>query len=170
MICGKPKRFLQSAIKRGGGKFCSKKCRDLSRITSITKNCQICEKEFTVVESKQAQRYCSQKCFSETRKGSNHPLWKGKKRSFRFITVIGHPNASSEGQVLRYRIVAEKILGRYLTKGEVIHHINGEESDDRPENLYLFENQAAHASCHNAVTFRGADKIKESNLHAATSE
>ena len=47
-----------------------------------------------------------------------------------------------------HRAVAEQILGRPLRKGEVVHHINRNKKDNRPENLMIFESQADHARWH----------------------
>lgn len=47
-----------------------------------------------------------------------------------------------------HRIVAEQILGRSLRKGEVVHHINRDKRDNRPENLMIFPSQAEHARWH----------------------
>ena len=46
-----------------------------------------------------------------------------------------------------YRIVAGNALGRKLRRGEVVHHINGDSSDDRLENLMVLhdgEHRALH--------------------------
>lgn len=49
-----------------------------------------------------------------------------------------------------HRAVAERMLGRKLKRGEVVHHINGDKHDNRPENLMVFASQKEHAEYHAA--------------------
>lgn len=51
--------------------------------------------------------------------------------------------------VFRYRLVMEKKLGRFLRPGEVVHHINGDKTDDRPENLEVMTN-SEHTRLHSS--------------------
>lgn len=57
-----------------------------------------------------------------------------------------HPNANDGGYVREHRLVMEAHLGRYLTKEEVVHHINGVKSDNRLENLQLYDKHSNHKS------------------------
>lgn len=67
-----------------------------------------------------------------------------------YIAVLSpnHPHKNNKGYVREHRLVAEKCLGRFLTKKEIIHHINGIITDNRPENLYLFSDQCSHSIFH----------------------
>ena len=57
-------------------------------------------------------------------------------------------------QRLEHRVIMEKIVGRELTRDEIVHHINLDPRDNRPENLMLM-NQSDHVSYHIALNKRG---------------
>jgi hypothetical protein len=59
-----------------------------------------------------------------------------------------HPHADPGGYVLAHRVIMERHLGRTLLPTEVVHHINGDRSDNRIENLMKFDTNASHMGFH----------------------
>lgn len=91
------------------------------------------------------------------KKREQNPNWKGgrKVRADGYVLVMApdhHPHAISSGRrqskryILEHRLVMERHLARYLDPKEVVHHINGNPSDNRIKNLRLHSSQSAHVS------------------------
>lgn len=68
-----------------------------------------------------------------------------------YALVPGHPYASKHNYVFEHRIVKENQIGRYLIPGEIVHHINGNKKDNRPENLEILT-QSKHMKSHKRDT------------------
>lgn len=85
--------------------------------------------------------------------------WKGgktMKKGYIYLRCVGHPNASKVGHYVKEsHLIMEKHLGRYLTDSEVIHHINGDTTDDRLENLKLMPKSGDESHCSHHNRFRG---------------
>lgn len=82
----------------------------------------------------------------EVTRGEKHYNWKGgrylHKDGYVFVKAETHPHRTSRGYALEHILVVEKQLGRFLRKGEVVHHLNGIKDDNRIENLVVMRNQA----------------------------
>lgn len=60
-----------------------------------------------------------------------------------------HPKAQSNGLVHKHILVAESILGRNLSKEEVVHHIDQNRLNNDPSNLLVFKTKSDHSRFHN---------------------
>lgn len=143
--CGKIKYIHACRIKTR--KYCSQKCHYSAGPTDVTrKNMSLSRLGYKQTEEHRLQN--SGKNHPRYGKiGKNNPLWKGQlyqgtdKRWLMYIQE-GH----SRMRLARY--VAEKCLQRKLKSSEIVHHINEDLSDDRPENLYVFANTGKHLTLH----------------------
>lgn len=82
------------------------------------------------------------------KKGHKNPAWKGGRRIDKYGYVLihapNHPMANYCGYVREHRLVMSRLLGRNLTKKEVVHHKDGDRTNNNPENLLLFANNGIH--------------------------
>ena len=100
---------------------------------------------------------------------NRNPNWKGGKTyksGYVLISSHEHPFKNSTGYVYEHRLIVEKHLGRYLKPEEAVHHINGDKSDNRIENLYLFPSNSSHIAYHMCLKYNPSliKKITKSNL------
>jgi len=87
----------------------------------------------------------------ESQLGSKSHFWKGGKTKnhagYILVKCRGHHRANKTGYVREHILVAEKMIGRKLEIGEVVHHLNGKKDDNREKNLMVLLDKN-HRSLH----------------------
>jgi len=152
--CGREFKRRFSFVKRSKSHFCSNDCKADWQTRNnrgkgnplykrVEVRCAYCGKKLLrkpchIKRSKIF--FCSEKCRGAWRsanlKRDKNTLWRGGKsynNGYLEIFKPNHPNVTSRGYVMQHRLVMEKFLGRYLKPEEVVHHINGDKTDNRIE-------------------------------------
>lgn len=95
---------------------------------------------------------------SDVKKTDKNPMWKGgriKTAGYIQIKLPEHHHANNQGYVFEHILVIEKMLGRPINRGEIVHHCNQDRSDNRPYNLRLFPSIKEHTAYHHKINSMG---------------
>lgn len=142
-------------------------------------DCAVCEKPMRKWRSQVARAKmpptCSRACRSEAMRGERNPrstggVWMDARSGYRHLRT---DMLSAEDRALlpdpmprtvpEHRMVIARLLGRWPTTREHVHHLNGIKTDNRPENLSLMD-WAEHSREHRTVLRRMASLEAENRI------
>jgi len=131
-ICGKEFYVKPNHLKRGWGKYCSRKCQFEAQRKGKFVYCDTCGKKIwrmpsDLKHSKSGKFFCSKSCQTLWRNrlysGPNHPLWSGGYRKYRRILLKA-----------KVPLVCSK-CGHNDERVLVAHHKDGNRKNNNIENL-----------------------------------
>lgn len=167
--CDQCSNHFWSDMKRK--RFCSVSCHVLwhnrNRRKIVDGDCEGCGKPNVHCISRRGKiKFCGRVCWSKSIRGIPRPWvskrlsglsgdknysWKGgrniDKNGYVLVYAPAHP-FNRRGYVYEHRLVMEKEINRILRPEEVVHHANGNPSDNRIENLFVFANNDEHIRYH----------------------
>lgn len=167
-ICNKIHEKKKSLVLRNKNNYCSPECYSKKLYDNLEVNCMICNKKYIKKMSVVKNSYCSDKCRTKAyyikypekmilktenatikariKKGIplDSPMRAQKgcgtidKNGYKIIKCHKHPNSRKKGDMFEHTFIMSEYLKRPLIKGERIHHKNGIRTDNRIENLELW--------------------------------
>lgn len=120
----------------------------------ITLTCQHCGSDFQTYSAwaKRGGKFCSLLCGNQAKAAARRGT--GTRRR---VLSNGYVYVRTDDgrEVYEHRAVMERALGRKLARREHVHHLNGDRTDNRLENLELIE-ASEHNRRHNLGRKKGA--------------
>ena len=115
--------------------YCSKSCSDAAKVKKVLVECDLCGRPFMKKSSdihRTEHNFCSQDCAL----------------SFRVLTNEPRRNRRINNQTV-HRTIAEAKAGRKLSALEEVHHIDGNPTNNNPDNLVVLT-ASEHSKIHAA--------------------
>ena len=140
--CGKSFEIPKSdhRLKEGSKiRFCSKKCMGIGMRTGSIQKCANCGSDFYTTRN----IFCCQNCAREYRKKN----YKHKTYIENGYVVEYKAGYNKKSSIKQHRRIMEEFLGRRLEPNEVVHHKNGNKTDNRIENLEVID-RGKHSAYH----------------------
>jgi hypothetical protein len=131
--CDKEFHYFPNKTQPGRGSYCSKACKFAAIRKSVDAICQHCGVTFSVKPCRATAKFCSISCRAMSWAGNGSPRYKGLPYLNKGYLVFRE--SGTRRQIRVHRQVMEQHLGRPLKSDEIIHHVNGDKTDNRIENL-----------------------------------
>jgi hypothetical protein len=117
-------------------------------------------------------RYVSGHSVAGKARGPQKNSWKGgryvHKTGYIYVYAPVHPHKNADGYVLEHRLIYERTHGVTLTRRDIVHHLNGQRADNRPENLHC-TTRDAHSLMHQTLDIWREEHPEEAARAARTS-
>lgn len=152
--------ILKISLATGNVTLLARRC-DISGLY-IMLICKQCEKEFIPKDKYNVNKgYCSSRCALNYYRDNNpeHQRYAGKKAAEVIIKKYrgtGTKTYVKENGRHQHRVVMERVLGRPLEKGEIVHHKDGNKKNNNPDNLEVMT-QSEHARLHCVCVIDGCE-------------
>jgi len=138
----------------------------------IKTKCDVCSKEYFADRSnyeRSKKHICGalscRKKIMEAPEGTKKSKRGYGSNSHILIKAPNHPGADRNGCIPEHRMIIENELGRFLSKEEVIHHIDMVKNNNKLDNLDLFKNNKEHFLCHGSLNNCVKELISMGILH-----
>ena len=86
--------------------------------------------------------------------GDKNPNWKGGRRinkaGYVDVRCPDHPRANPNGYIPEHILIAEKVLGRHITKFIKVHHVDEDRTNNKNSNLVICT-ESLHRLIHNRM-------------------
>lgn len=151
--CGK--EFYSYPYRKTVAKYCSSECYHKATIKTETRHCENCGALIVITSKHKNKRFCNNACASEYRRKSLR-IPTTQKNGYKRVWFS---DGSSE---LEHRYLMEKLLGRKLTKDEVVHHIDGDRSNNSIDNLMLMT-RGEHSRLHRNLEYMQGKELFHAN-------
>lgn len=124
--------------------------------------CSVCYKEFNIPPQRIKRLNgneiaCSRKCMGVLKTGKSNARYTGQKRIYSNGYVFVPTGIPYKKSIREHILIAEERLGRKLKRGEVVHHIDCDKSNNRFGNL-LICTQSYHAFLHQKMAQKWAEE------------
>lgn len=121
-------------------------------------NCSWCAKQKVLypsqIKNKKFGVFCNKRCLGKFRSekltgslAANFKTGSSNERRYFSVKARWHPGKDRNSRVYLHRIIAEARVGRFLEKGEVVHHKDGNPENNHWENLEILT-QSDHCRKH----------------------